>query len=243
MSPDAKLAANRALAIAATLLAERFPEAQFAFVAGSIMRGQGTVGSDIDMVVLYPRLDRAWRESIVAEGMPVEAFVHDRDSLEDFFGRDVEAGRPVMITMVVEGRLAGNDISGARDLREKAKALLADGPAPLAGQRLQTMLYQISDHVDDLRGERSAAEFRAIAAQLYPKLADLMLLGRGHWSGAGKWLPRRLAAALPEASIRFEAAFDAAFADEPRDLITLCYEELERFGGPVFDGYRIEAPA
>lgn len=243
MSPDAKLAANLALSIAATVLTEHFAGAKFAFVGGSIMRGQGTFGSDIDMVVIFPRLNRAWRESRIAEAMPVEAFVHDSDTLGDFFQRDIVAGRPVMLTIVAEGRLVGADIVGAKELRERAEALLAKGPAVPEGPRLQTMLYRISDDLDDLRGERSPAEFRAIAAQLYPRLGDLMLLGRGHWTGAGKWLPRRLAAALPEVATRFEEAFEAAFAGQPQALIDLGDHELKRFGGPVFDGYKIEAPA
>lgn len=243
MSPDAKLDANRALATAATLLPDRFPDAQFAFVAGSIMRGQGTFASDIDIVVIYPKLERAWRESFVVNGTPVEAFVHDRDSHQEFFRRDVEAGRPVMLTMAAEGRLVGINIAGAKKLREMAQALLAKGPAPLAGQRLQTMLYQISDHLDDLRGERSPAEVRAIAAQLYPRLGALILLGRGYWTGAGKWLPRRLASSLPDISTRFELGFEEAFAGHSQRHIVLGDDELNRFGGPVFEGYRIEAPA
>lgn len=240
---SANISANRALAVSATLLTDRFAEAQFAFVAGSIMRGQGTVASDIDMVVVYPRLERAWRESLIAEGMPVEAFVHDRSSLEWFLQRDVEAGRPVMINMVLEGRLVGRDVSGAEVLRATARVLLAKGPAPLEGERLKTLLYQISDHADDLRGERPPSEITAIAAQLYAKLGDLALLGRRHWTGAGKWLPRRLAEAEPEVAVRFEAAFNEAFGGRHHALLALCEAELDRHGGPVFEGYKLEAPA
>ena len=50
---------------------------------------------------------------------------------------------------------------------------------------------------------------QAIAVTLYPKLIDLMLWGRGQWSGAGKWLPRRLRSA------------DAALADQLATAMTL----------------------
>ncbi|MBN9332963.1 nucleotidyltransferase domain-containing protein [Devosia sp.] len=238
MSPyQANLLANQALAVAADLLHERFIGARFALVAGSIMRGEGTTGSDIDLIVVYPALERARREAFCAGGFPVEAFVYDEESLAPFLTNDVEHGRPVLLSMIAEGRLVGSDIAGARELRERAQALLAKGPAPLAGERLQLLRYQISDLLEDLRGARPAAELRAIALALYPKLADLMLLGRGEWTGAGKWLPRRLAAVAPELGRSFEAAFDAALGGDTDPLAALGRAELDLHGGPLFDGF------
>lgn len=229
---------NHAIAVAAQVMQTRFGGALFAFVAGSIMRGQGTFGSDIDMVVLFPRLQRAWRESFMADGFPIEAFVHDPITLEVFLLRDVESGRPVMINMVAEGRIVGSQVEGASGLKAKAASLLRAGPAPLAGERLETLLYLVSDLADDLRGQRSREEIVAIAATLYPKLIDLWLLGRGRWTGAGKWLPRRLRAVDAAAADQLEGAMAEAAAGDGRTLLTLCERELERHGGAVFAGFR-----
>src|SRR5688500_1680444 len=89
--------ADRALAIAQKSLAGRFKGAAFAFVGGSIMRGQGTAASDIDMVVVFPRLERAWRESFMEDEFPVEVFVHDPQTLAYFLDDGLQNGFPVMI--------------------------------------------------------------------------------------------------------------------------------------------------
>lgn len=68
---------NRAIAAAESALAKHFDGAAFAFVSGSIMRGQGTKNSDIDLVVVFPALERAWREAFIEREFPVEAFVND----------------------------------------------------------------------------------------------------------------------------------------------------------------------
>lgn len=235
--PD--LLANQALAVAAELMKTRYPDADFAFAAGSIMRGQGTTGSDIDMVVVYPGLERAWRESFLADGFPVEAFVHDVSTLSVFLERDVVSGRPVMINMVAEGRIVGTQLEAALALRRRASAMLAAGPAPLDGERLQTLRYLVSDLADDLRGDRRRDEVMAIAVTVYPKLVDLMLLGRGCWTGAGKWMPRRVRAVDSVLAERLEAAMIAAMAGRGDALLMLCSDELDRLGGPVFAGYRL----
>lgn len=237
--PHPNLLANRAIAAAASVMTTRFADASFAFVAGSIMRGQGTTRSDIDMVVVFSHLPHAWRESFIEDGFPVEAFVNDPDSLAHFFARDSAAGRPVLADMVAEGRIVGSDVRTAQAWRDKVRALINAGPAPFADQNL---LYQVTDLVDDLAGTRPDAEIRAIAAQLHPKLVDLMLLGRQHWTGAGKWAQRRLVALDARLGQALDAAMIAAFAGDCAGLMALAHAELDRHGGRCFEGYRQEAP-
>lgn len=233
--PQPDLLPNLAMAVAASALETRFPGAACVFVAGSIMRGQGTTASDIDLVVLFPRLDKAWREAFCSDGFPVEAFVQDPSTLQHYLDQDARQGRPIMISMVAEGRIVGSDIGLARSWQARARAMLAAGPQ---GEIDPFLIYQVSELADDLRGLRPGAEVRAIAAHLYPRLIDLMLLGRGQWSGAGKWAPRRLLAADADLARTFESAMDMAQAGESAPLLTLCDAELARHGGPLFDGYR-----
>lgn len=233
--PQPALLPNLAMAVAAAALDTRFSGAACAYVAGSIMRGEGTAGSDIDLVVLYPRLDRAWRESFLSDGFPVEAFVHDPSTLQHYLDEDARLGRPVIISLVAEGRIVGGDVVLARQWQGKARAMLAAGPG---GGVDADLLYQVADLADDLRGVRPATEVRAIAAQLYQRLADLMLRGRGEWSGAGKWIPRRLRSVGADLLADFEAAMSQAQAGDGAALLALCDAELARHGGSPFDGYR-----
>lgn len=230
-----------ALAAARTCLATRFTGASHLFVAGSILRGDGNAFSDIDLVVLYPKLERAWRESLVLDGFPIEAFVQDPETLAYFFKSDAERGVPVIIDMVANGVIVGDGSAEAAVQQHRARQILAAGPRPLAGAPLDAMRYIVTDLADDLRAERPADEVAAIAAQLYPRLIDLMLLGRGQWTGNGKWGPRllrRFDAGLAEVAAE---AFRDAVQGKAAALLALTDEELARHGGRLFEGYRSDA--
>ncbi|MEZ2128306.1 MULTISPECIES: nucleotidyltransferase domain-containing protein [unclassified Sinorhizobium] len=231
------------VAIARRVLASRFPGALCAFVAGSILRGQGTVASDIDLVVVFDRVETGWREFFSESGFPVEAFVHDPETLGWFIDTDAKSGFPIIVDMVASGHVIGSDLWCADALKAHAAKILAAGPAPLAPPQLNALRYVITDLVDDLRGERSSSELRAIAARLFQPLADLALLGRNQWSGKGKWIPRLLEKLDDFLARNFDEAFRLAMEGNPATLIAFAETELARHGGPYFAGDRREAPA
>src|ERR671921_773911 len=82
---------------------ERYAGARVLFLGGSVMRGEATAASDLDVVVVYERLPNAYREAFVYGGWPVEAFVHDAGTLEEFFEVDRRRGLPSLMSMVWEG--------------------------------------------------------------------------------------------------------------------------------------------
>lgn len=230
-----------ALAAARKCLATRFRDASHLFVAGSVLRGEGNAFSDIDIVVLYPKLERAWRESFVLDGFPIEAFVQDPETLAYFFENDAERGVPVIIDMVANGVILGDASVEANAMQQRARQILAAGPKPLAGAPLDALRYILTDLADDLRAERPADEIAATAAQLYPRLIDLMLLGRNHWTGNGKWGPRLLRRLDPAIASLTADAFRDAVQGDAAALLSLTDGELARHGGPCFDGYRSDA--
>ncbi|MCD0501486.1 hypothetical protein [Bordetella petrii] len=233
----------QALHIARTVATARYPGFACAFVAGSILRGQGTYMSDIDLVVVHGRLDAALRESFLADGVPVEAFVHDPQTLAWFIDDDVARGRPSLLNMIAEGTAIGN-LEQARVLQQGIARRLRAGPPALTAAQLDALRYEITDAIDDLRGERTAGEIMAIGAMLHPRLAELSLRGRGRWNGVGKWLPRLLAQADAALAARYQQAFDALFkAGQCEAVIALAEAELAPHGGPLFDGDRRVAPA
>src|SRR5918993_4369786 len=85
------------------VFAERYAEARVLFLAGSVIRGEATATSDLDVVVVYERLAHAWRESFSCGGWPVEAFVHDPETWEHFVEIDRRRGVPALLRMVIEG--------------------------------------------------------------------------------------------------------------------------------------------
>ncbi len=238
------LTARDAEQLAKRVLTERYPNADSGFAAGSLVRGGATETSDLDLVVLFNRLANAYRESFVFNGTPVEAFVHDPETLRAFFGKDVKAGKSATLTMVVEGRIVGFRPEPAEAMKAEAQVILARGPPPLDRGALDHFRYGITSRVEDLRDQRPWPEVVATGVWLHLALADFVLRANGRWAAAAKWVPRALAAFDPALA----TAFEAAFADllERRDtgrLISFAEQTLAPFGGCLFDGYRADAKA
>ena len=224
---------------------ERYPDAEATFAAGSIVRGEGTAFSDLDLVVVYRELPSAYRESFRFDGYPVEAFVHDQETIEYFFTEvDRPSGIPSLPQMVVEGVEIPEATEASQALKRRAAAVIGDGPPPLDAAAERRMRYFVSDLLDDVRAPRSAEELTGIGARLYEELADYYLRRRGRWSGKGKAIPRALGQADPALAARYGEAFSALFGNgDPRAVIRLAEEILQDAGGPLFDGFRMDAPA
>lgn len=233
-----------ALTVAEAVFDTHYNGAAFAYAAGSIMRGEGTYLSDIDLVVVFDHLESARRESFTVDGVPIEAFVHDPETLAWFVNEDVTRGRPSILNMIVEGKIVGPGQERAEALRAEVAARLASGPLPFSAAALNGLRYEITDAVDDLRGDRTAQEVLAIGAMLHPKLVELALRGRGHWNGTGKWAPRLLMNINADLASRFDGAFRMLFTGgDVGPVITLVEAELAPHGGPLFDGDRRDAPS
>jgi len=238
------LASDDALQLAERVLAERYPAAAAGFAAGSFVRGGATATSDLDLIVLFNQLPNAWRESFVFDRVPIDAFVHDPETLRAFFGKDIETGKAAMLTMAVEGRIVGPDRVRAEAMQAEAVTMLANGPQPLDLPALDHLRYLITSRIEDLQDPRPWPEVVATAAWLHSVLADFILRANGRWAATAKWIPRSLAGLDPAIA----TAFDVAFADlfERRDagtLIGFAEQILVPFGGRLFDGYRAEANA
>jgi predicted nucleotidyltransferase len=71
--------------IAKEILESKYAEARVIILAGSIVRGEGTPYSDLDLVVIFDHLISAYPESFYFHNFPVEAFARGRETLNHFF--------------------------------------------------------------------------------------------------------------------------------------------------------------
>jgi predicted nucleotidyltransferase len=180
--------------VANSIRNQRYSHAVAMFAAGSLVRGEGTAFSDLDLVVVYESLPNAYRESFRFEGFPVEAFVHDTETLNYFFVEvDRPAGVPSLPQMVKEGIEIPNTSALSRSLKALAVSLIETGPPALTPEDDRSLRYRITDLLDDIRDPRSYAELIATGGQLYEALANYHLRASGQWSGEGKSIPRVLA--------------------------------------------------
>jgi hypothetical protein len=225
------------------ILDDRYPDADVIFLAGSLLRGEGTPYSDLDLVVIFEKLPHAWRESFNFQGYPVEAFVHDPETFNYFtleFG--LPSGQAALAHMVAEGVEVPGPTKISQSLKRITADLIAEGPPKLSDEDERKLRYTITNLIDDIRQPRSKEELVASGAELYGALANYYFRANGLWSAVNKSIPRRLGKANPELCSQFREGFDQLFAGGKSDkVIALAEEILKRHGGFLFDGYKHEA--
>ncbi|WP_018932420.1 hypothetical protein [Gracilibacillus lacisalsi] len=90
---------------AGKFIQNRFRNCQGALLAGSVIRGEATKTTNLDIVIFDCNIQAAYRESIIDLGWNIEIFVHNLTSYKDFLASDCESARPSFPRMVVEGEV------------------------------------------------------------------------------------------------------------------------------------------
>jgi hypothetical protein len=232
--------------IAATeIWQEKYSNAQALFVCGSIIRGEDTAFSDLDLVVIYDKVDYAFRESYLHKGWPVEAFIHDLGTLKYFFYElDAKSGFPSLPQMVSEGIVIPRVNEFTDSLKQLARTIINAGPPDLSPLEIDRRRYGITDLLDDIREPRNSAELIATGAELFETLADYYFRSNGLWSAQGKTICRRFQAINPDLGERYQMAFQELFGKHnPQACLKLAEEILNNSGGLLFEGYKLNAPA
>ena len=235
--PQSGVTAARELVLA------RFPDAQAAWLAGSVVHGTATPTSDLDVTVLLDGAPAPFRESLVHQGWPVELFVHHAASVEHWLGMDRARRRPTLARLIATG-VTLLDVDGAAGpVAATCDAFLSAGPEPLADAERDALRYRLTDQLDDLAGEPAPPLRTAVAMELFAQASLLLLAGQGHWWGSGKWLVRELEAYDDAAGTRFTGRLHggmlAAIHGEPGELVDVVEEILDAHGGRLFEGYRV----
>jgi predicted nucleotidyltransferase len=226
--------------LARQLVLELYPEARAAWLGGSVVRGDASPTSDLDITVLLDGPPAPRRKSLEYGGWPVELFVHTEKSLRYFADKDQLRRQPTMMRLVGESVvLVDTDGSGAR-LQQECLAEVAAGPEPLSVEELNQMRYGITDMLDDLVGGTDDVRL-AISSVLWQEAARLLLTGSGHWSGTGKGLLRELKAYdVAHGTDHAAKLLDGVRASDDR-LVVAVDDILAAYGGRLFSGFELAA--
>jgi predicted nucleotidyltransferase len=235
---------HEAVATGRALVAERYPDARAAWLAGSVVTGTATATSDLDITVLLPGPPAPFRESIEYDGWPVELFVHTRESVAHWIAKDVERRRPTLVRLISSGVVL-LDLDGVGSaLAEECGAVLAAGPGPVSQSDLDAMRYALTDTLDDLADCTEPVMATAVAYAVWEQAARLLLAADARWWGTGKWLVRELRerdeARDTSYTLRLHAGLVAAVEGDPVLLAIVAEEILDLAGGPLWVGYRAE---
>ncbi|RLQ94373.1 nucleotidyltransferase domain-containing protein [Falsibacillus albus] len=216
---------------------EQYSECSGAMLAGSVVRGEQTETSDLDIVIFVDGLQSAYRESVIFNGWPIEMFVHSMTSYEAYFKSDYDRARPSLQRMLAEGIII-KDFAGLEMIKKQAEGILDEGPAPWTDETIKMKQYFITDALDDFIGSNKRSESIFIASSLADQVHEFILRTNRKWIGASKWIVRALRNHDEGIAHQFVDAFDKFYVTGEKDaVIEFVNQVLEPFGGSLFAGF------
>lgn len=227
------------LKIAGKIVGDKYPSCDGALMAGSIVRGEGSETSDIDLIIYDDSIGRGYRESFYYDNVPIEVFVHSKKSFEYFFNYDCVKKMPSLPVMVMESIII-KEATYFKELKEKAKIIYDKGPGELQESELDFMRYFITDLRDDFIGSTDEFETILIANELIIKLHEFFLLSNNKWIGKSKWIKKSLLKYDSDFQLRFEKIFLEFYSSrEKSNILKLIDEITQPYGGEFFEGFSI----
>ncbi|WP_307730675.1 nucleotidyltransferase domain-containing protein [Alkalicoccobacillus gibsonii] len=172
-------------------VSEHFSDCNGAILAGSVVRGEATETSDLDLIIFDESQSSSFRESFVKYDWPIEIFVHNLTSYKTFFKLDFDQATPSMQRMVSEGLII-KDTGIISSIKQEANDQLLKGPEPWSDEKIREKRYFITDTLDDFIGSVDKSESICCANTLFELVANFVLRTSRHWTGTSKWLIRSL---------------------------------------------------
>lgn len=220
-------------------VSEHFSDCNGALLAGSVVRGEATETSDLDLVIFDESQSSSFRESFVKYDWPIEIFVHNLTSYKTFFKLDLDQATPSMQRMVSEG-LVIRDTGIIASIKKEANEQLMKGPEVWSEETIQVKRYFITDTLDDFIGSVDLAEAICCANTLFELVANFVLRTNRCWTGTSKWLIRSLRQYDADLSKRYVEAFDQFYKyGHKNQVVELVDDVLNPFGGRYFHGFSL----
>jgi len=223
---------------ARAFVATHFPDCLAAVLFGSVARGEATATSDLDIIIVANEDISPYRKSYREYGWFIEAFVGGRKYNEEKIRRIHGRHIPSFLASYAESVILKDQHDFARDLQEKAIAILKRGPDELTSQEIDTYRYVITDWLDDFVDSKSYEESLFIAYDLAAKVGEFLLAYNRNWIGERKWLYRalqKLDQGLADHLIEELKSFYQTGSKE--GLIGIVVRVLDLAGGKLYEGY------
>ncbi len=225
------------------LVHERYANAKAIFWGGSVSQDKGTRASDLDLVIVFEALPNAYREAFIYEGWPIDAFIHDVDTLCHFLEESrIGNGISGLSHMILHGR----EVTTPSDFSEKIKTLVKNflnaGPAIWDKEQIDKERFLITDVLDDIQYSSGCDEQMTSAAWLLEALGQFYFRAQNKWCASGKSLIRYLKNDNPELATEFTNAFASLLQTGDSVSLTLLVKKiLTPYGGLLWDGFSSDA--
>ena len=226
------------------LIKERYPDAKAIFWAGSVAANQGTSASDLDLVIVFEEVAHAYREAFIYDGWPIDAFIHDLDTLRYFF-EESRTGNGIsgLSYMILNGREVTNPSVFSENVKTLAQEVLNAEPATWDQEQINKERFLITDVLDDIKYPAGRDEQIASAAWLLEALGQFYFRSQNKWCASGKSIIRYLKSDNPDLALEFTQAFERLFQTAHSTALELLVKKiLEPYGGLFWNGFRSDAP-
>lgn len=184
---------NDPLATIQKLIKERYVDARAVFWAGSVSEGLGTSASDLDLVIVFEEVAHAYREAFIYDAWPIDAFIHDIDTLRYFFEESrVGNGISGLNHMILNGRMVTKPNAFSENIKTLAGKFLKAGPSAWTQAQIDKERFLITDILDDIKFSKNKEEQITSAVHLFEPLLQFYFRCQKKWSASGKSLMRLL---------------------------------------------------
>lgn len=226
------------------LYKDRYATAQAFYWAGSVAKGEGTDHSDLDVIAVFNHIPNAYREAFSKDGWPVDAFIHDKETLHYFFQESrSKSCIPGLLQMILTGEEIITDSAISKQIKLMAQKAFAAGPMPWSKEEIDKERFLITDVLIDILYPTARIEQVASAAWLYEALSQFYFRAQGKWRASGKSIPRYLEKDDASLAKQFTQAFENVFvSSETSALEALVHNILKPYGGLLWEGFRSVAP-
>lgn len=196
---------------------------------GSVQRGQGKPGSDLDLAAITLGAER-WSECRWVHGVEVQLQFGPLRAWQ----RQVESFQTVVVNAFATGELLFDRTGEATELKLRAERSHADGPRALTPPDIDRERFSLTNQVRDLEElPEHCAEARMVAALM---VVDALRA----WCGFRRvWAHRKPAILLR--TVRSEDASLAARVESfygngsPRDAVAIADSVLDTVGGRILE--------
>jgi hypothetical protein len=196
-------------------------------------------------VIVFEEVSNAYREAFIYDGLPIDAFIHDLDTLRYFCGKlEARDGKPALINMILHGQeiMEPNEFSSqAKSIAEQA---LANGPDAWNQVQIDKERFLITDILDDIKSPKNKEEQIISAVHLFEPLLQFYFRCQKKWTASGKALMRLLKQENPKLSEEWVEAFESLIqTGDYKAIETVVTKILEPYGGYLWDGFASVSPA
>ena len=222
-------------------LNKKHPNAEAAFLCGSWAKGTAHENSDIDIIVIDPRLDDVFFEGCEFGGWIIEICSFPESLAQQFFSKSSKSrSAPVPAQLLHGVQIMGEQTIG-KTIKQYAADAISKGPTPYTSEELAELRWELTMLLTDLKND-PGQNIISLAALCHSKFSLAILNISGNWRADRKMLSKSLNSHDPVIKISLDQALIEACNGNKQPLVEIGEDVLERLGGPLrtYESFSIE---